>query len=98
MVRTGTILLTIIIRLLDLLNEVQYGFVRLICMTRHTVWTMYKMNVVDQILTCVIGASVGRLIVDKEDGVQVALSILARTRYSENICTIAWTRVRIFRL
>jgi hypothetical protein len=96
MVRTGTILLITFIRLWDLLNDQQYGFVILIYMIQDSVMDPLSSNVVDQILACVIDESVGISTMALEDGVQVAMDGLISIIYSENICIIvqfppAWT-------
>ena len=75
MVRTGTILLIKFIRLWDLLNDQQYGFVVLIYMIQYSVINSSISNVVDQILACVIDESVG-ISMALEDGVQVAKKTL----------------------
>jgi hypothetical protein len=100
MVRTGTILLINFLRLWDLLNDQQYGFVVLICMIQHSVMAMKTLilNVVDQILACVIDESVGISTMALEDGVQVAINGLISIIHSENICIIVRLQLQLLQL
>ena len=100
MVRTGTIILINLLRLWDLLNDQQYGFVVLICMIQHTVMAMKTLilNVVDQILACVIDESVGISTMALEVGVQVAINGLIPIIHSENICIIVRLQLQLLQL